>query len=187
MKRFFSCCCVLSLTLLFTGFFWGEPTWEEINSSIDHQYPTVKNLDVDTLKAALDQGQPPVLIDVREKDEFAVSHLPNAVNFSNAHAVAYPKDTAIVVYCSVGFRSAAFAKELAEQGFTNVRNLRGSIFAWANLGYPLRRGFMPTRAVHPYNKKWGTLLKEELHIFSVAEEVLKYPGEGAVGSEDIRK
>jgi rhodanese-related sulfurtransferase len=165
MNKFLTFCCVPPLLLLLTGFSWHEPTWEEINTSIDQQYPNVAEIDVDSLKSSFDQGRPPVLIDVREKDEFAVSHLQNAVNITKAEKVFFPKDTPIVIYCSVGIRSAAFAKELGEQGFTKVCNLRGSIFAWGNKNYPLWRGSKSVRAVHPYDRKWGILLKPELHSY----------------------
>ena len=167
MQRLLTFLCTLPLLALVTGFVWNDPTWEEINATIDRQYPTVENIDVDTLKKSLEQGLPPVLIDVREKEEFAVSHLPHAVNLRSAAAVASPKDTPIVVYCSVGIRSAAFAKELQERGYSNVRNLRGSIFAWGNKNYPLWRGNTQVRAVHPYNKRWGALLNPELHRYEV--------------------
>lgn len=148
------------------GFFlFDRPTWEKINTIIDQHYPTVKHQDIDTLKAALDVGKLPVLIDVREKEEFAVSHLPNAINVTKADEISYPKDTPLVIYCSVGVRSAAFVKELDEKGFTEVRNLRGSIFAWANKNYPLQQGTLTVKAVHPYDKKWGTLLNQELHKY----------------------
>ncbi len=167
MKRLLLLCTILPLSLLLCGFFGGAPTWQGINASIDRQYPTVKDIGIDSLKAALDQGKPPLLIDVREEEEFAVSHLPGAVNLTKTREVTVAKDTAIVVYCSVGIRSAAFAKELSEQGFTDVRNLRGSIFAWANKGYSLRRGTTPVTVVHPYDKKWGVLLNQEMHLYRV--------------------
>lgn len=157
-------CCLLLIFLL-AGFTWQEPTWEGIYDTIARQYPSVVNVEVDDLRAALDGGQSPVLIDVREKGEFAVSHLANAVNITKVEGVSYPKDTPIIAYCSVGVRSAAFAKKLSEQGFTNVRNLRGSIFAWGNKNYPLWRGDLPVQAVHPYDKKWGILLNRQLHLY----------------------
>ncbi len=167
MKRFFSLCCALTLPFLLTGFFGLEPTWDSINATIDRQYPRVGNITIDELKAALDQGRSPVLIDVRENDEFAVSHLPNAINVKKVSEITNAKDAPMVIYCSVGVRSAAFAEELMAKGFTKVKNLRGSIFAWANVGYPLRRGASAVKTVHPYNKKWGTLLNQELHMYRV--------------------
>jgi rhodanese-related sulfurtransferase len=167
MQRLHTFLYALPLLALLTGFMWSNPTWEEINTAIDRQYPTVENIDVESLKTALDLGQPPVLIDVREEKEYAVSHLPHAVNLHNVAAVTFPKDTPLVIYCSVGVRSAAFAKELKDMGFSNIRNLRGSIFAWGNKNYPLWRGNVQVRAVHPYNKRWGTLLNPKLHMFEV--------------------
>lgn len=165
MKRFFRLCCALTLPFLLTGFLGLEPTWDSINATIDRQHPKVGNIPIDELKAAFDQGQPPVLIDVRENDEFAVSHLPNAINVKKVTELSLAKDTPMVIYCSVGVRSAAFAEELMGKGFTKVKNLRGSIFAWANAGYPLQRGASAVKTVHPYNRKWGTLLKPELHMY----------------------
>ncbi|MDK9706977.1 MAG: rhodanese-like domain-containing protein [Desulforhopalus sp.] len=165
MKPYLALCHILPLALLLIGFSWGKPTWEDIYGIIARQYPDVVSLEVDQLKAAIDRGQPPVLIDVREKEEFAVSHLAKAVNITRVEDIAYPKDTPIVAYCSVGVRSAAFAKKLGKLGFTNVRNLRGSIFTWANKDYPLWRGNLPVHAVHPYNEKWGTLLNRQFHAY----------------------
>ena len=169
MKRFFLLCTILPLSLLLCGFFGGTPTWKGINATIDRQYPMVKDIDIESLKGSLDQGKPPLLIDVRAKEEFAVSHLPGAVNLTQARELTVAKDAAIVVYCSVGVRSAAFAKELSERGFTDVRNLRGSIFAWGNKGYPLQRGATPVTVVHPYDKKWGVLLNQEMHLYRITQ------------------
>ena len=97
----------------------------------------------------------PVLLDVRTQAEFDVSRIAGARRVDpDAKSVALPKDTLIVTYCSVGYRSAKFAQRLQEAGFTNVRNLEGSIFQWANEG----RATEPSAKVHPYNEKWGALL-----------------------------
>jgi 3-mercaptopyruvate sulfurtransferase SseA len=79
-----------------------------------------------------------------------------------------PKDTAIVVYSSVGYRSARLAHWLAGQGYTNVRNLSGSIFQWANEDRPVFRDGRPTMEVHPYDRRWGLLL-EARYRASVSE------------------
>ena len=42
--------------------------------------------------------------------------------------------------------------------YTNVRNLDGSIFQWANEGRPLVRGNQRVQDVHPYDENWGRLL-----------------------------
>ena len=71
------------------------------------------------------------------------------------------KDQRIVCYCSVGVRSARFCDRLREAGYTNVHNMNGSIFEWANQDRPIYAGENEQDKVHPYNAKWGKLLKEE--------------------------
>jgi rhodanese-related sulfurtransferase len=101
-------------------------------------------------------------------DEYAVSHLPGAQRVSPT-ATTFPaldtlsRDTPIVVYCSVGYRSARIASRLRAQGFRTVSNLEGSIFRWANEGRTVVRDGSPVRAVHPYDAAWGRLLDDSLH------------------------
>jgi 3-mercaptopyruvate sulfurtransferase SseA len=67
-----------------------------------------------------------------------------------------PKDTEIIVYCSVGFRSGSVAKKLIKNGYTNVLNLYGGLFEWSNQELPLvDNDGKPTLKIHTYNKKWG--------------------------------
>ena len=69
----------------------------------------------------------PTIIDVRLPEEYDVSHIPKADNLQSAGAIAaaFPDYAEpIVVYCSVGYRSAAVAEELASLGYTYVKNLR---------------------------------------------------------------
>ena len=68
----------------------------------------------------------------------------------------------IVLYCSVGHRSSDLAQFLMKKGYTEIYNLEGSIFAWANEGRPVYRGKEQVQVVHPYDKTWGRLLKESL-------------------------
>ncbi len=63
-----------------------------------------------------------------------------------------------MTYCSVGFRSGAFAQTLQEAGYTRVENLEGSIFKWANEGRPVFQDGRRVEKVHPYNDAWGKLL-----------------------------
>lgn len=153
------------LLILVSGFTFGSPSWEEIDRLISRQYPKVAHVEIDALHAALLRGEKPLLIDARAPEEYAVSHLPGAINLTAAKEVPPDKDREIVVYCSVGVRSASLAQQLQELGFTNVRNLRGSIFAWANRGYPLRSGTTEVRAVHPFDRKWGRLVDNQLHQY----------------------
>lgn len=120
---------------------------------------------VDTLSSASLDGKSRapglVLLDTREAEEYAVSHLRGAVHVGykefDKNAVAdLPKDAEIVVYCSVGKRSEEIGERLKKTGFTNVQNLWGGIFDWTNCGYPVvnSEGDEVCR-VHPYSPIWG--------------------------------
>ncbi|MFW2366626.1 MAG: rhodanese-like domain-containing protein [Desulforhopalus sp.] len=155
----------LPVLMLLCGFFWTTPNWENINSTLDRKYASVTHINTDDLRTLVQRGNQTILIDVREADEYAVSHLPGAVNILSPVEVNYPTDTSIVLYCSVGIRSAKFARDLENRGFTRVMNLRGSIFEWANKGYRLMRGDKDVQEVHPFNKRWSKLLKPSLHRY----------------------
>ena len=74
-------------------------------------------------------------------------------------------DQPIVVYCSVGYRSSAYCAQLMNDGFTDVHDLKGSIFQWANAGLPVYRDGTIAHHVHPYNRHWGQLLERSLWAF----------------------
>ncbi len=102
-----------------------------------------------------------VILDAREWEEYDISHIQGArfVGFSDAKFDVLqdlPKDTTIVVYCSIGYRSEKVGEKLMEEGFTNVSNLYGSIFEWVNRGYPVvdNRGDR-TDTLHAYDRKWS--------------------------------
>ena len=147
--------------------------WTAVNQMIASDFPEVPLITTDSLAERLsDTTAPrPVLLDARSPEEYAVSHLPDARRVDPT-AQTFPdldslsRDTPIVVYCSVGYRSARITTRLQEQGFTQVANLKGSIFRWANEGRPIVRNDKPVRAVHPYDRTWGTLLNDDLHAYT---------------------
>jgi rhodanese-related sulfurtransferase len=143
--------------------------WFVLEQSLRHRFPKVEWITTAQLADWLadKQRQPPVLLDVRTEEEWNVSHLSGArrvePNASVEEAtVGMPKETPIVTYCAVGYRSGALATKLREAGFANVRNLEGSIFQWANEHRPLVSGDKPVTIVHPYSSLWGRLLTDEV-------------------------
>ena len=110
-----------------------------------------------------------LILDAREKEEFEISHIEGAkyigydeVDFSAVQDV--PKDTPIVIYCSIGVRSEHIGERLEQQGFTNVQNLYGSIFEWANKGYDLvDKSGNRTNKVHAYNWIWGKWMENNTY------------------------
>lgn len=116
---------------------------------------------------AAGRRRPPLLVDARSAAEYAVSHLkgarrldPERPDLAALGDVA--KDAPIVTYCSIGYRSAKVSRTLRRAGFTQVFDLKGSLFGWANAGRPLESEAGPTRLVHPYDEEWGRLLRPEL-------------------------
>jgi rhodanese-related sulfurtransferase len=108
-----------------------------------------------------------VIFDAREMEEYETSHLPGAgylgyPDFDAGRLVNLPKDTMIVVYCSVGYRSEKIGEKLQQLGYRKVYNLYGSLFEWANRGKPLidAQG-NETRTVHTFNKKWSQWVEDD--------------------------
>ncbi len=137
--------------------------WWFIERGIRVDFPDVPQLTTDALAQRLAHGERVVLLDVRTEAEYAVSHLRGAQRVDPDHpdlaALAdLPRDAPIVAYCSVGYRSSALVEKLQRQGFTNVANLKGSLFRWANEGRPVVRDGRDVGVVHPYNATWGRLL-----------------------------
>jgi len=70
-----------------------------------------------------------IIIDVREADEFARSHVEGAINVphgsineTSPELAGIPKDTPLVVYCQSGGRAAVATNNLGNLGYTTVTN-----------------------------------------------------------------
>ncbi len=142
-------------------------TWDSIRHSIRKRFPGVRQISTESLAQWLvDTNRiQPVVVDVRTRPEYVVSHLRSAhraTTVAAVRALGLEPAQPLVVYCSVGYRSSALAEKLQKAGFQAVYNLEGSIFAWANEGRPVFAGTNQVSRVHPYDAKWGLLLKEPL-------------------------
>ena len=86
----------------------------------------------------------PLLLDVREPNEFALVRAPGAVLVPTSMFAArmgeLPTDRPLLVICHVGGRSAAVAGFLARAGRTDVFDVAGGMDAWERAGLPVRRG-----------------------------------------------
>lgn len=131
------------------------------------KFPTVRWITTQELAWWLeDPLQPqPIVLDARSEVEYKLSHLQEAERIDpktpELAAFVELQDTPIVVYCSVGYRSARIAERLGQAGFSYVYNLEGSLFQWANEGRPVFQDDHPTTFVHPYDAFWGKLLKSK--------------------------
>jgi rhodanese-related sulfurtransferase len=80
------------------------------------------------------------LLDVRESDEWACGHAPEAVHLPMSELPArldeVPADREVYVICKVGGRSAQVVGFLNGQGRESV-NVAGGMLAWAAAGRPM--------------------------------------------------
>ncbi len=98
-----------------------------------------------------------VLVDVRREEERAVSHIAGSIPYweFEKNAEAY-RDRPVVCYCTIGWRSSAYARDLVREGW-DARNLEGSLLAWAQHDRELVGPDGPTRRLHVYGKRWNVL------------------------------
>lgn len=118
-----------------------------------------------------------VIFDVREPEEFAVSHLPGAIQvdpglseakFQELYG-AMLEDKIAVFYCSVGRRSSYLAERVSgtveAQTSRAPVNIAGGLFQWRNEDRSLiGPDGESTDAIHPYNAYWGRLVKDQSAI-----------------------
>ena len=94
----------------------------------------VGDITVEELKARMDRGDAPAIVDVREPQEFEICRIPGAVLIPMRELPSrlgeLDRDAEIVVQCRSGVRSANAASWLRHQGFLGARNLTGGILEW---------------------------------------------------------
>ena len=113
--------------------------------SAHHSYLlTVQQLNAGLSRAATPATKGFFLIDVRSPHEHATGVIPGTdlnIDFREIKArhreIGAKPDDHIVVYCQSGHRSNIAAETLADLGYKHVYNVRGSMNAWLEAGYPL--------------------------------------------------
>jgi rhodanese-related sulfurtransferase len=104
----------------------------------------IPTVDVQEAQRRLAAPDAPLLVDVRERDEFAAMRVAGAVLLPTSQfATGYqrlPKDRPLLVMCAVGGRSGRATEALLGAGWTDVTNIAGGINAWHAAGLPTRSG-----------------------------------------------
>lgn len=116
------------------------PSYEEFKKSPENvKVPSFK---VQDLHAALSTGKEKfTIIDVRNKEEYDISRLPNAKrigynDFSIEKMWMVDRKYKIVLYSSTSTKRAlVLAQYLTLMGFTDLHVLEGGIIAWKNANY----------------------------------------------------
>jgi rhodanese-related sulfurtransferase len=109
----------------------------------------VRQLSVQEVKSAIEKASTLrekgfILVDVRTVEENSTGAIPGTDanieyrEIGKRHLeIGAGLDDHIVVYCQSGKRSNIAADTLTDLGYKNVYNLRGSMNAWLQAGFPL--------------------------------------------------
>src|SRR5487761_2362204 len=100
---------------------------------------------IGTLEATrLINNENPLLLDVREPNEYVSGHLPDALHIplsqikDRSGELAKYATRPVIVYCERGMRSSSAASALSKLGFSRVLELRGGLRAWRDAGLPTK-------------------------------------------------
>ena len=104
--------------------------------------PTAPETDVPALARERAAGTVQI-VDVREPDEWAEGHIPEAVLIPLGQLPArtgeLDPERPVVVVCRSGNRSLTGADILLRAGFRDAKSLAGGMIAWAQAGHPVVR------------------------------------------------
>jgi molybdopterin/thiamine biosynthesis adenylyltransferase/rhodanese-related sulfurtransferase len=116
------------------------PTYREL---LQQTRAEIDEVDAPRAHELLESAEPPLLVDVRELDEWSEGHLPGAIhvprgNLESRIERAADRTRPIILYCQSGNRSVFAAKTLADLGYENVVSLAGGYTDWKRNGYPTK-------------------------------------------------
>ena len=119
----------------------GMTAWRSESRPVER----VELIDVDDLAAKLRDGDAPVVLDVRDDDEWERGHIPGSLHIPYGDVPdrldELPRDRTIAAICSGGKRSGLAASVLQRAGFDSVAHVTdGGVGTWAKQGLPIEKG-----------------------------------------------
>jgi rhodanese-related sulfurtransferase len=103
----------------------------------------IHEIDIAAYQKMRESGEPHILIDVREDNEYAAAHAAGAMHIGRGvierdieHLVP-DKHARLVLYCGGGYRSALATESLQKMGYHNVLSLDGGWRVLQESGLPL--------------------------------------------------
>ena len=122
------------------------------------------------LRARAAQGEPLLLIDVREPHELRQGHPEGALlmpmNEVPKRLAELPRDAVLAVVCAAGARSWGVAGFLREQGFAEAWSVAGGVGDWASAGgaWVSSPAAQPLRLLQPVRTPAGEpAIVQEVH------------------------
>jgi molybdopterin/thiamine biosynthesis adenylyltransferase/rhodanese-related sulfurtransferase len=116
----------------------GVATYRDHLAAVKHE---IREISPQDAAERLASDQRPVVLDVRERDEWEQGFIPGAIHIprgnleSRIDNAVSDRGTPLLVYCAAGNRSAYAAKTLAELGFSDVLSLSGGFSQWKQNGH----------------------------------------------------
>ncbi len=112
----------------------GRPTGSTTSSTADQLARAL----------AADPRERPLVIDVRQADEYDAGHVPGAVHIGAGSLPdrldGLPRDRAIACMCASGYRASVASSLLRAAGFTDVVYVSDGFDSWARAGHPVQVG-----------------------------------------------
>jgi rhodanese-related sulfurtransferase len=105
----------------------------------------IKVVSAEDAKAAIDQKEKAVFLDVRDPNEYSAGHFPGAINVSrgtlefNVWSKIPDQNAKIYVYCKTAGRSTLATKTLNDLGYKNAVLVDVQFEDWIKKGYPVER------------------------------------------------
>lgn len=152
---------IISLFFLLSSVGYAQKSIDKVLKALNsNSVPYISSQDLKKISEKI------ILLDAREKNEFEVSHIENAINIgfntfdiNKIKSIIPSKNQKIIVYCSIGVRSERIGEKLLKEGYTNVYNLYGGIFDWKNNDFVvINDNNVETQNVHTYSKSWSKYL-----------------------------
>ena len=127
----------------------------EMYAGYRDDFPAVKEISVTDARRMIKDGQEVIFVDTRTTEEMELSMLPGAISKKMflGDEKAADRDSVIIGYCTIGYRSGIFARDGAENSM-EIYNLKGGLLAWVLEGGVLYDKDSTTRRIHVYGDKW---------------------------------
>ncbi len=119
----------------------GIDAWKSAGLPIEES----NRLDLDDLKQAQDLSAAPMVIDVRQRNEYDMGHISGALNIElgelQEHLDGLPREMPLVTVCAAGMRATTAGRILQRDGRDNVQVVdEAGTPAWIERGYPSETG-----------------------------------------------
>jgi len=125
------------LFILCAGTLYGNGNAESFEEALEPIYSgRSNNISQAELMSLMEDGvigKEVFLLDIRSQEEWDVSRLQGAqyigYNEFSIEAVSHiPQEAAVILYCAVGWRSGRVGNNMQKAGYTNLRDLYGSLW-----------------------------------------------------------